>query len=117
LRPSSSRIAGCIHWNTRSETYFKKFRFSVAAGNASLGIQQMQPVNLGIQYFIAALVLSTLLLMLVITIWSMRHTSHAAWIVFRSGLQLVQHRGRQLSSSAARPSPSGALFSAHGKGR
>jgi hypothetical protein len=77
----------------------------VAAG---LGIEQMQPVNLGIQYFIAALVLSTLLLMLVITLWSMRDTIYAAWVVFRSGLQLAQHRGRQLSSPAARASPSGA---------
>jgi hypothetical protein len=84
----------------------------VAAGNAvisaGLGVEQMQPINSGIQYFIAVLVLCTLVLMLVITIWSMRHTIYAAWVVFRSGLQLAQHRGRQLSLPSARPSPSGA---------
>jgi hypothetical protein len=83
----------------------------VAAGNAivsfGLGIEGLQPVSLGIQYFIAVLVLCTLLLMLVITLWSMRETIYATWIVFRSGLQLAQHRGRQLSLPAARPSPSG----------
>jgi hypothetical protein len=83
----------------------------VAAGNAivtfGLGIQPLQVASLGIQYFIAALVLCTLALMLVITIWSMRQTLYAAWVVFRSGLQLAQHRGRQLSVLVARPSPSG----------
>jgi hypothetical protein len=86
----------------------------IAAGNAlvsfGLGIQQLQVASLGIQYFIAALVLCTLLLMLVITLWSMRETIYAAWLVFRSGLQLAQHRGRQLSLLAARPSVSGALL-------
>jgi hypothetical protein len=84
----------------------------VAAGKVAvsfgMGIEEFQPTVLGIQYFIAVLVLCTLVLMLVITIWSMRHTIYAAWVVFRSGLQLAQHRGRQLSSPAARPSPSGA---------
>jgi hypothetical protein len=84
----------------------------VAAGKVAvsfgLGIAELQPVTLGIQYFIAALVLTTLLLMLGITLWSMRDTIYAAWVVFRSGLQVAQHRGRQLSLPAVRPSPSGA---------
>jgi hypothetical protein len=88
----------------------------VAAGKAvvsfGLGLAELQSVTLGVQYFIAALVLTTLLLMLVITMWDARHAVYNAWVIARSTAQLAQQRGRQWSqkrsseSVASRPAAS-----------
>jgi hypothetical protein len=73
----------------------------VAAGkvfvSATLGLAELQSMTLGVQYFLAALVLATLLLMLVITLWDARHAVYSAWVIARSAVQLAQLRGRQWS--------------------